>query len=377
MKGIQLKSKAICILGMHRSGTSTVARAINLLGAYLGEEKDLLPPTQDNPEGYWERKDIYNMQERLLARLKRTWDTVAPLPDKWFLSDEIRPFREELRELIKQNLSGKPLWAWKDPRTCILLPLWRHVLAELGVEVRCVFVVRNPLDVAKSLQKRDNIPLEKAYGIWFNHNIVGLQEAAGLPTIFLSYDKFLEGWAPELRRCAEVFGIDWPADEKPLREAMNSFIRPDLRHSFSKTNDLHAAPALVRDLYLHMLEQTKRSKAPDASFTDIVERLYGEFNTYASFFLADLDRLFEGELKLLECNKQMASYYKGTEPGQQLAGLLQTKAELDRKIAKLDRELAERDRRIVECRHQMRTLLNSRSWKATAPLRWIHSKIFN
>jgi len=30
------KSRAICILGMHRSGTSAITRAVNLLGAYLG-----------------------------------------------------------------------------------------------------------------------------------------------------------------------------------------------------------------------------------------------------------------------------------------------------------------------------------------------------
>jgi hypothetical protein len=52
---------AICILGMHRSGTSVTARAINLLGAYLGEEKDLMPHNPYNPEGFWERQDIYDL----------------------------------------------------------------------------------------------------------------------------------------------------------------------------------------------------------------------------------------------------------------------------------------------------------------------------
>ena len=33
----------IIILGMHRSGTSMVARALNLMGAYLGEADELVP----------------------------------------------------------------------------------------------------------------------------------------------------------------------------------------------------------------------------------------------------------------------------------------------------------------------------------------------
>ncbi len=53
MKEVEKKPRAICILGMHRSGTSTVTRAVNLLGAYLGQNADLMPPTLDNPEGYW------------------------------------------------------------------------------------------------------------------------------------------------------------------------------------------------------------------------------------------------------------------------------------------------------------------------------------
>lgn len=31
------KQKVVCILGMHRSGTSMIARVINLMGIYLGK----------------------------------------------------------------------------------------------------------------------------------------------------------------------------------------------------------------------------------------------------------------------------------------------------------------------------------------------------
>ena len=76
-----VKKRAICIIGMHRSGTSTITRGLNLLGAYLGEEKDLMKPLPENPEGFWERLDIYYLQNRLLAMMKREWDATAPLPE--------------------------------------------------------------------------------------------------------------------------------------------------------------------------------------------------------------------------------------------------------------------------------------------------------
>lgn len=292
MNGSANKSKAICILGVHRSGTSTVARAINLLGAFLGEDRDLMPATRANPEGYWERLDIFNFQERLLTQMKRTWDTAAPLPDQWHLSDELRPRREELKRLIASNFAQHPIWAWKDPRTCLLLPLWRLVLDELGINLGCVFVVRSPLDVANSLKKRDRIPLHKAFGIWFNHTIAALRDSAGLPTAFLSYDRLLQSWEPELRKCSATLGLPWPADEEPFRETINSFIRPALRHSLSSPDNLQTAPHPVRELHRIIIDALDRPSPPDAHFRETLNRLSRDFLAYSSFFESDFNSLF-------------------------------------------------------------------------------------
>ena len=61
-KQADCKPRTICILGMHRSGTSTVARAVNLLGVSLGEDAKMMPPSPDNPEGYWEHVEINDFQ---------------------------------------------------------------------------------------------------------------------------------------------------------------------------------------------------------------------------------------------------------------------------------------------------------------------------
>ena len=63
---------AVCVLGMHRSGTSTIARSLNLLGVYIGEEKDFIQPNPYNPEGFWEIRDLYRLHDRLLATLNHS-----------------------------------------------------------------------------------------------------------------------------------------------------------------------------------------------------------------------------------------------------------------------------------------------------------------
>ena len=58
----------VCILGMHRSGTSLLAR-INLLGVYLGPPNRLMPAAPENPKGFWEYQPIMELNNEILARL--------------------------------------------------------------------------------------------------------------------------------------------------------------------------------------------------------------------------------------------------------------------------------------------------------------------
>jgi hypothetical protein len=274
---------------MHRSGTSTVARAINLLGAYLGESKDLGTANEDNPEGYWERPDITSLNDRLLRAFGRRWDSVAPVPAEWRESFVVGPFRKEIMDLIRSRLAGQPLWAWKDPRTCLVFSLWRDVLNELGVDLCSVFVVRSPLDVANSLKRRDGMRLGQALGLWFNYNLSALQASRALPITFLSYDRLLESWEPELRRCANALKIPWPEDEQSLDKAMNSFIRPKLRHSQTTLDDLREAPGPVQELYGVLLEVLKAPPTVPERFFEVIDRLSRDFQGYSSFFEGGLD----------------------------------------------------------------------------------------
>jgi len=287
-----MKARAICILGMHRSGTSTITRAINLLGAFLGEEKDLIPAAPDNPEGFWERSDVVALHDRILARLKRTPDLVSPLPPEWHTAAAVQSLKEELRGLIQDNFGDRELWAWKDPRTCAMLELWKELLAELSIGLSCVFMVRSPLDVAKSLKKRNNMPFEKAFGFWLNSNLSALQASSDLPTVFVNYDDFVENWESELRKMAERLQIQWPEDDAELRWSVGSFVKPDLRHNRSTEEEFDAIPAPVRELYQVILEQTGKHNRGGLPF-DKVEQLAAEYRMYSSFFNFDQDHLFD------------------------------------------------------------------------------------
>ncbi len=62
----------ILITGMHRSGTSFLARALNLAGVYLGGLESLnsheWKPYDDNRRGHWENKKFLELGEKTLSQ---------------------------------------------------------------------------------------------------------------------------------------------------------------------------------------------------------------------------------------------------------------------------------------------------------------------
>jgi hypothetical protein len=59
----------ILVLRMHRSGTSMVARLLNMMGAYFAPEGVEMPAHPENPKGFWARQDVL-----LCIRLLRSAD---------------------------------------------------------------------------------------------------------------------------------------------------------------------------------------------------------------------------------------------------------------------------------------------------------------
>ena len=73
--------RLIVVLGMHRSGTSTIARALQTMGVSLGDK--LMPAADgDNPKGFFEDTDIYALNVEMLhaLQLARARRIVPPNP---------------------------------------------------------------------------------------------------------------------------------------------------------------------------------------------------------------------------------------------------------------------------------------------------------
>lgn len=155
----------VAIAGMHRSGTSLLARAVNLLGVDLGPDRHLLPPTDDNPVGYWEDNRIVQLDDQLLGFLDGWWHRPPPLPEEWQYDWRLEPFRVWGAQIMADRADTTGPWGFKDPRLSLLLPFWRTV-----VDIdRTITGVRHPVEVCASVERRDGFSTEWAAHLWLRY----------------------------------------------------------------------------------------------------------------------------------------------------------------------------------------------------------------
>jgi hypothetical protein len=197
-------TELVCITGMHRSGTSLLARVVNLLGVSLGDDDALMGPGPDNPSGYWENRSVKELDDEVLAHLGGAWDQPPLLTGDWALDPSLDPFRERGAEIIGRDLSGAETChvGCKEPRLCLLHPFWRTV-----VPIRAtVVVVREPGEVAASLARRNGIEPAQGAALWLRY----LYAATTEPALVVSLDDLTDRPEPTAVRLAAHLGLPEP-----------------------------------------------------------------------------------------------------------------------------------------------------------------------
>ena len=111
----------ICIIGMHRSGTSMVARLLHQCGLYLGPEDQLLGPSSGNEDGHFEHTGFLAIDYALLRHFNASWSFPPELEPGWEQEAVLEQRRVEAKALV-DTFSGKSPWGWKEPRATIFLP---------------------------------------------------------------------------------------------------------------------------------------------------------------------------------------------------------------------------------------------------------------
>ncbi|MEO6749708.1 MAG: glycosyltransferase, partial [Casimicrobiaceae bacterium] len=253
---------ALVVLGMHRSGTSALARVINLCGAFLPQR---IAPAKlgVNPKGFWEPEAVNDLNQRVLRQLGADW-SIADF-DLPVAGDLVEDFIGDVGALMASEYEDRALVVIKDPRICLLAPLWHRALAQAGYRAAYVVPVRNPLEVARSLEARGDMPVTAGIELWFAYmqRVEQFIASAGAQAIHVRYADLLDDWRSVAGRIATR--LDVPLALAPHAAEADRFVEDGLRNQHASDADLDAnlrefTGDAIRALYKDLLAQCE----PDA-----------------------------------------------------------------------------------------------------------------
>jgi len=198
----------LIIAGMHRSGTSMIAKYLNTAGLKLGDS--LLSANEHNPHGYFEDTEFVTLHGKILKDACKDgfkgWPDWGYTEDLKFDKSAIEKYRVEAKKLISKK-SAASIWGWKDPRSTLLLDFWLDLLPNAKV----LGIYRNPWEVKQSMVNLNSEVFSEnpnyAYEIWALYNFKLLAFANQYPDklILVNSNAFIQN----PKKLTEVIQDKW------------------------------------------------------------------------------------------------------------------------------------------------------------------------
>lgn len=236
---------ALVVLGMHRSGTSSVAGALTLLGA--AAPLTLMAPAEDNPRGFWESDVVMRLDDALLAEAGVAWND-------WRAIAAPHGPDPRIAEALSREFADATTIVLKDPRMCRVFPTWRAGLVAAGFAPLVISPLRHPSEVAASLQARNPLSREQGLRLWLRHVLDAEIASRGLPRHFMRWSSFMTDWRGEVALINARLGVSLaPATDDDGAE-IDAFLTPDLHRQKGETPVPHPvarAWSLLGDLARH------------------------------------------------------------------------------------------------------------------------------
>lgn len=258
------------MLGMARSGTSTIARALKVFNIDLGNQ--LAPPRALwNPKGFFEDVDlVYKVNRRLMHEINFSWKSIGHMDKLSKHSGTLQKLKSQAIKIIDNRYGQSLHWGFKDPRTAKLLPFWQSVFDELNLKAHYIITCRNPLASAYSYQRVAGADIEFGLLLWLLHLIPAIRDTMNHRRIFVNYENILANPHKELARLEKF--IELPIDDKAKTEYERQFLDKGLSHFNFTTDDLRTHSALKVAPYIMQLYELCYDASLDARPEDFANR---------------------------------------------------------------------------------------------------------
>lgn len=252
--------KIICVLGMHRSGTSMLCEILQGFGVSFGASHMLYQGDEYNRDGYFEIQEIRLVYERLFSEIHSSWRSTAPFGDGIFEREKTARtnyYAGWIADCVEKCMEGEEKqWGFKEPSTSVLLPLAKRAFSFLKRKPVYAVMVRNPMETAASLMRREGMEKEWALRLYMKYYISILKHTAEEGAVFFQKEEFVSQKEQAFQKLDnQIFSGELSAKGKTAEE-LEKYVKTEYFHAdYDKERVRESGNALLCDLYdyLNML----------------------------------------------------------------------------------------------------------------------------
>jgi hypothetical protein len=240
----------ILVTGSMRSGTSSLAGSLKLLGWHVPQPE--VPASERNAKGHFEPRWVIEFHKRLMrGALVRPSDGSPRAAERVEQYAAEHGLEDELADWLGQQDEERVVI--KDPHAAWLLPTWRNAAERVGRDLRILTALRHPAEVVGSQDRtwgegrrtdaERRVKETSNTAAWLNLAFVTEAGSRGAPRAFIRYDDLLADWRSALARVSDQLELGLPLDED---RGLDAFLDPGMRRSQLTWSDI-VLPDWLRD----------------------------------------------------------------------------------------------------------------------------------
>jgi len=296
---MQSDKKIILVVGMHSSGTSALTGVLDSFGVQipLASNRRIHP---DNPKGHWEHTEVNRINDNILRQFSCTWT----IPPAIKTNDIDQRYRGQIQSFLHAAVAddATSIVGIKDPRLCLLLPVWLDAIERLGCESRVFLCVRHPGQVANSILTRDGYAKARGLFLWLRYNILAIQALENRECHKVMFPSWLSSISTLYADTTEDGWIKWPNAWEDCRQNAEAFADHELVHAANDSSEESWLETACQALY-DMLADAPARLRPSENAVDL-----GVFTRQHDPGLDAMSQLLEDERRLWR-DKINAMYY--------------------------------------------------------------------
>lgn len=332
----------IVVLGMHRSGTSALTGAFAAMGAFVGDEASLTAKNWENPLGFFERRDLRAICDGILHDCGADWWKVARFEADRIPLSVTSARGVEIRQAVAaldEGAGEDGVWVVKEPRLCLLFPVFRRHL----IDPHVVVSIRHPMEVAQSLRHRNGFPIAVGLALWEAYNVAILTGLGGIEPVIVRFSDLVESTDETLKRIASeltqsgVTGLDAKAGAKAVLSSLRR-----------ESSEGHGVPGVITQAQSDLWEMLSSGGPLDRNVSMSKEAT----DILLDFEVDEASR--QATLSELKAARSRISAEKGLS--EKLKEAEQATARSEKQVTALTQEVALRDCKIADLKVAIKKL---------------------